>query len=118
MEVAGWWKRKQTHMSKKRRRKTFKQAGKNGRGQHEEGRLLELFHEINSLLPLGGTASIVKILNSLRDDKVVEELDVADWWQRHKHAHERRRKTQASSQEGKGGDTQPCMRTFVEDGRP
>ena len=44
----------------------------------QEGRLLESFHENKSLLPHGGMASITKILNSLGDDKAVEEFEAAD----------------------------------------
>ena len=41
--------------------------------QRQEGRLLKLFRKCNSLLRHGGTARIVKILNRLGDDKVVQK---------------------------------------------
>ena len=99
LEVADWWKLKQSNMSNKRRRKAFKEAAERGEVSmiaQQEDRLLELFHDNNPLLPHDCKAS--KILNSLGDDKVVEEFELAG----HKHAHKRRRKTQASSQEEKG----------------
>ena len=94
-------------------------VGEDSMTAQQEDRVLELFHDNNSLLRHGGKASIVEILNRLGDDKVVEELEVADWWQRHKRAHKRRRKTHHLLKKGKDViHNQAWMRSFVEVGRP
>jgi len=61
----------------------------------QEGRLLEMFKENDSLLHHGGTISVVKILDGLGDGMAVDGLEVAGWWQRKQQPKSRRRRRKA-----------------------